>query len=127
MAWRAAIHSKLRFYGRGPYDFLSFSSSSFFTADLKFLIPSPTPFPKSASLLGPKSRSAIARISRISVNPNLPPIVRPSLRGLPGSQRKTLKKVRQHPCAKSRPPYLWSQRNVRFSCAGGLGLLSPKD
>src|SRR5580692_3437293 len=76
--------SKLRLYSGGSvYDFLSFSSSPSFTADLKFLMPSPNPLPRSASLLGPKIRSAMARINRISGKPNLPTIVKSSLRGLP--------------------------------------------
>src|SRR5580692_1164607 len=100
--------SKLRLYSGGSvYDFLSFSSSPSFTADLKFLMPSPNPLPRSASLLGPKISSAIARISRISGKPNLPPMVKSSLRGLP----VLIEKVHQHPYAKSRLPNPWSQRN----------------
>ena len=54
------------------HDFFSESCSPSFTADLKFLIPSPSPLPKSASLLGPKIKRATARISRISGKPNFP-------------------------------------------------------
>src|ERR1700690_1670700 len=57
---------------RVTYDFFSGSCSPSFTADLKFLMPSPRPLPKSASLLGPKISRATARIRRISGKPNLP-------------------------------------------------------
>jgi hypothetical protein len=53
-------------------DFLSEFCSPSLTADLKFLIPSPSPLPKSANLLGPKINSATARINRISGKPNFP-------------------------------------------------------
>src|SRR5258705_6151065 len=67
------------------YDFFSESCSPSFTADLKFLIPSPNPLPKSASLLGPKISNATARISRISGKPNFP-----GMSCLPGDTRGAL-------------------------------------
>src|SRR2546421_189379 len=48
-----------------------------FTALLKFLIPSPSPLPKSASLPGPKIRSAMPSSSNSSGIPSLPPNIKP--------------------------------------------------
>src|SRR5947209_1971255 len=44
-----------------------------FNAPLKFLMPSPRPLPKSASLPGPKNRSAMPNNSNNSVTPSFPP------------------------------------------------------
>src|ERR1700690_4489500 len=63
---------------RNAYDFFSASFlSSSFTADLKFLIPSPRPFPRSANLLGPKSKSAMPTISKRCKGWNSPSIIPP--------------------------------------------------
>ena len=56
-----------------------------FTADLKFLMPSPRPLPRSASLLGPKIRSAMAKISEFPATPVFQ-ACESSLAGLPSAR-----------------------------------------
>lgn len=80
--------SKMRFAKAGPTpkhltaDFYFFSSGGVFSPSfipaLKFLMPSPKPFPISDSRPGPKISSAITRITISSGKPNFPTIASPA-------------------------------------------------
>src|ERR1035441_9516564 len=65
-------------------------------------MPSPRPLPKSASLLGPKSSSAMAIINRICHGENSPSPIDP-----PGSHSI----APSNPCGNSRLPSICSQRS----------------